>query len=69
MGRGEKPKKHRREWCLASLLMGKIAIAGDNNTLSWPGNGKHNRRVKKKHLESLLQQTISTVNTVSRVCH
>ena len=32
VGRGEKPKKHRREWCLTSLLTGEIAIAGDSNT-------------------------------------
>ena len=32
VGRGEKPKKHRREWCLASLLTEEIAIAGDSNT-------------------------------------
>ena len=32
VGGGEKPKKHRREWCLASLLTGEIAIRGDSDT-------------------------------------
>ena len=32
MGRGEKLKKHRRERCLALLLMREIAIVDDSNT-------------------------------------